>query len=157
MSLARWDPFREFQNLENEMNRLFRRQLSGASGPQQDLTASQFAPPVDVYEDDRKLSIKMDVPGINSKDLDIRIDGNLLTVSGERKFETEEKKENFRRVEREYGSFYRSFTLPASADTDNIDATFENGTLRIDIAKRADQRAKQIKIAEGATKGKKAA
>ncbi|HEU5403336.1 MAG TPA: Hsp20/alpha crystallin family protein [Terriglobales bacterium] len=157
MSLARWNPFQELQNLETEMNRIFRRQLSGAARSEHDLTASQFAPPVDVYEDDGKLSIKMDVPGIDSKDLDIRVDGNLLTVSGERKFETEEKKENFRRVEREYGSFSRSFTLPASADTDNINASFENGTLRIDISKRADSRAKQIKIAEGSTKGKKAA
>lgn len=157
MSLARWDPFREFQNLENEMNRLFRHRLSGAPRSEEALTTSQFAPPVDVYEDDSKLSIKMDVPGVDSKDLDIRVDGNLLTVSGERKFEAEEKKENFRRVEREYGSFSRSFTLPASADTDNVSANFENGTLRIDIAKRADSRAKQIKIAEGSTKGKKAA
>lgn len=123
MSLARWDPFREFQNLENEMNRLFRHRLSGAPRSEEALTTSQFAPPVDVYEDDSKLSIKMDVPGVDSKDLDIRVDGNLLTVSGERKFEAEEKKENFRRVEREYGSFSRSFTLPASADTDNAAPT----------------------------------
>lgn len=157
MSLARWDPFRELQNLEHEMNRLFRRQFAGAARPEEALTASQFAPPVDVYEDDSKLSIKMDVPGIDTKDLDIRVDGNLLTVSGERKFETEEKKENFRRVEREYGSFSRSFTLPASADPEKISANCENGTLRIDIAKRADSRTKQIKIAEESTRGKKAA
>lgn len=157
MSLARWDPFREFQNLENEMNRLFRRQLSGASASEEALITSQFAPPADVYEDDSKLSIKMDVPGINAKDLSVRVDGNLLTVSGERKFESEEKKENFRRVEREYGSFSRLFTLPASADTDKIGVDFENGTLRIDIAKRADSRTKQIKISEESTRGKKAA
>jgi len=157
MSLARWDPFRELQNVENEMNRLFRRRLSGASAPEEALTTSQFAPPVDVYEDEGKLTIKMDVPGIDAKDLDIRVDGNLLTITGERKFESDEKKENFRRVEREYGFFSRSFTLPASADTDNISADFENGMLRIDIAKRADSRAKQIKVAEGSSKGKKAA
>ena len=157
MSLARWDPFRELQNLENDMNRLFRRQLSGASRPEETLTNSQFAPPVDVYEDDSRLSLKMDVPGIDAKDLDIRVDGNLLTVSGERKFEKEEKKENFRRVEREYGSFSRSFTLPSSADTNNINANFENGTLRIDITKRANSRAKQIQIGEAATRSKKAA
>lgn len=157
MSLARWDPFQELQTLENEMDRLFRRQLSGASRPEDALTASQFAPPVDVYEDDSKLTIKMDVPGIDAKDLNVRVEGNTLSVSGERKVETEEKKENFRRLERQYGAFSRSFSLPASADTDNIDATFENGTLRINIAKRADSRTKQVKIAEGSTKGKKAA
>jgi len=156
MSLARWDPFREFPNLETEMNRLFRRQ-PGASRPEDVLTTSQFAPPVDVYEDASKLIIKMDVPGIDTKDLDVRVDGNLLTVSGERKLESEEKKENFRRVEREYGSFSRSLTLPASADAENISANFENGTLRIEIVKRADSRARQIKIAEGSTRTKKAA
>jgi len=157
MSLARWDPFRELQNIENEMYRLFRRQAPTTSGPEEALATSQFAPPVDVYEDDSKLSVKMDVPGIDAKDLNISTDGNLLTVSGERKFENEEKKENFRRVEREYGSFSRSFTLPASADTDKISADFENGTLRIDIAKRPDSRSKQIKIGEGQSRGKKAA
>jgi HSP20 family protein len=157
MSLARWDPFREFQILEDEMHRLFRRQLSRPSGPEEGLTSSQFAPPVDVYEDDSKLSIKMDVPGIDAKDVDVRLDGNLLTVSGERKFESDEKKEHFRRVERDYGFFSRSLTLPASADTDKISAKFENGTLRIDISKRVDSRTKQIKIAEESTRGKKAA
>ena len=157
MSLARWDPFQELQTLENEMNRLFRRQLSGASRPEEAVTNSQFAPPIDVYEDASKLSIKMDVPGIDAKDLDIRLDGNVLTVTGEREFESEEKKENFRRVEREYGSFSRSFTLPGSADPDQISANYENGTLRIDITKRADSRTKQIKVAEEPTRGKKAA
>lgn len=157
MSLARWDPFRELQSLENQMNRLFRRGFSENSRPEEALAMSQFAPPVDVYEDDSKLSIKMDIPGIDAKDLSIRTDGNLLTVSGERKFEDEENKDNYRRVEREYGSFSRSFTLPASADTDKITADFENGTLRIDIAKRPDSRSKQIKIGEGQSTGKKAA
>jgi HSP20 family protein len=157
MSLARRDPFRELHNLENEMNRLFRRQISAAPRPEETLTTSQFAPPVDIYEDDSKLSIKMDVPGVDAKDLDIRVDNNLLTVTGERKLESEDKKENFRRVEREYGSFSRSFTLPASADTDKISASCENGTLRIDIAKRADSRTKQIKVGEGSTSGTKAA
>jgi HSP20 family protein len=157
MSLARWDPLREFQNLENEIHRLFRRQLSGASRSEEPLTASQFAPPVDVYEDDSKVSIKMDVPGIDAKDLNIRLDGNLLTLSGERKVESEDKKENFRRVEREYGFFSRSFTLPASADPDKISANCENGTLRIDIAKRAASGTKQIKIGEEPMRGNKAA
>jgi HSP20 family protein len=101
--------------------------------------------------------MKVDVPGVDTKDLDVRVDGNRLTVSGERKIDREEKKENFRRVEREYGSFSRSFNLPASADTDNVRANFENGTLRIDVPKRADLRAKQIKIGEGSAPVKKAA
>jgi HSP20 family protein len=156
MSLARWDPLREFQNVETNINRVLRRQLSGAARPEENLT-SEFVPPVDIYEDDNKFSMKVDVPGVDTKDLDVRVDGNRLTVSGERKIDREEKKENFRRVEREYGSFSRSFNLPASADTDNVRANFENGTLRIDVPKRADLRAKQIKIGEGSAPVKKAA
>jgi HSP20 family protein len=148
MSLARWDPFLELKTFENEMNRLLRRPRPGASHPEDTLIGSQFAPPVDIYEDDTKLSIKMDVPGIDANDLDIRVDGNVVTVSGERKLESEEKKENFRRVEREYGAFSRSFTLPASADTDNVNANFENGTLRIGVPKRANSRGKHIRLNE---------
>jgi HSP20 family protein len=156
MSLARWDPLRESHNFETSMNRVLRRQLSGAAAPEENLT-SEFVPPVDIYEDDNKFGMKMDVPGVDTKDLDIRVDGNRLTVSGERKIDREEKKENFRRVEREYGSFSRSFNLPPSADIDNVSAFFENGTLRIDVPKRADLRAKQIKIGEGSAQVKKAA
>lgn len=150
MSLARWDPFLEFRTLENQMNRLFRRQL--ADRPEEALTSAEFSPAVDVYEDDNKLTLKVEVPGIDANDLDIRVDGNMLTISGERKFEREEKKENFRRVERAYGSFSRSFTLPSSADTDNVKASFENGVLQIEVPKRAEARGKQIKIGE-ATRG----
>jgi HSP20 family protein len=92
MSLARWDPLLELRNIENEMNRLFRRQLAGTSRPEETLTSSQFAPPVDVYEDDGKISITMDVPGIDVKDVDIRVESNMLSVSGERKLETEERR-----------------------------------------------------------------
>lgn len=148
MSLARWDPFPELRTLEREMNRLFRHQLAAAALPEEALTSAQFAPPVDIYEDENRLTFKMEVPGIDPKDLDIRVDGNMLTVSGERKFESEEKKENFRRVERAYGSFSRSFTLPPSADVDSVKANFEDGVLQIDVPKRPEARGKQIKVSE---------
>jgi HSP20 family protein len=158
MSLARWDPFRELRAIENRINRPFRRPLDWWAAPEEGLTTAEFAPPVDVYEDENKLAFKMEVPGIDPKDLDIRVDGQTLTITGERKLETEEKKENFRRMEREYGCFCRSFTLPGPADMDEINANFENGMLEIDVPKRAEARGRQIKL--GITteaKGKKAA
>src|SRR5215471_20705905 len=107
--LTRWDPFREFTTLQDRMNRLFR----GSYGEGQEaLTTSSFAPPVDVYEDEHNITLKIEVPGIDEKDINVRLENNTLTVHGERKFEKEEKEENFRRVERRYGSFTRSFTLP---------------------------------------------
>src|SRR5216117_1504016 len=122
--LARWDPFREFSTMKdrmNRMNRLFRESYS-PEGPEEALTSSSFAPPVDIYEDEHNITLKMEVPGIDEKDIDVRIENNTLSVRGERKFEKEEKEENFRRVERQYGSFTRSFTMPSSVETENIQA-----------------------------------
>src|SRR5580692_9368842 len=107
--LTRWDPFREFSTLQDRMNRLFRD--SNSEGRDESLTTSNFAPAVDVYEDEHNVTLKIEVPGIDEKDIDVRIENNVLTVDGERKFEKEEKEENYRRVERQYGSFTRSFTL----------------------------------------------
>jgi HSP20 family protein len=95
----------------------------------------------------------MEVPGIKQEDLDIHIDGNTLSVDGERKVEQDEKRENFRRVERQYGSFSRSFELPSSADCDKISANFQDGILQIEVPKRAEARGKQIQIGGGTAKG----
>src|SRR5216684_7664779 len=105
--ITRWDPFREFSTLQDRMNRLFRE----SHGPEREesLSASVFAPPVDVYEDEHNVTLKIEVPGIDEKDIDVRIENNTLTVHGERKFEKDEKEENYRRVERQYGSFTRTF------------------------------------------------
>jgi len=105
--LTRWDPFREFSTMQdrmNRMNRLFRESCS-AEGPEEALTTTSFAPPVDIYEDEHNITLKLEVPGIDEKDIDVSIQNNTLTVRGERKIEKEEKEENFRRVERQYGSF----------------------------------------------------
>src|SRR5207253_8608955 len=101
-------------------NRLFRDSYGDAR--EEALTTSTFAPPVDVYEDEHNITLKIEVPGIDEKDIDVRIENNTLTVHGERKFEKEEKEENFRRVERQYGSFPRSFTLPTTVDPNNVQA-----------------------------------
>jgi HSP20 family protein len=125
------------------MNRLFR---DSYGEREEALTTSSFAPAVDVYEDDHNLTLKIEVPGIDEKDIDVRVENNVLTVHGERKFEKEEKEENFRRVERQYGSFTRSFTLPNTVDTDRVQANYEKGILKIQLAKKAEAKPKQIKV-----------
>jgi len=149
--LTRWEPFRELQDRMDRMNRLFRESYR-PEGPEEALTSSSFAPPVDIYEDEHNITLKMEVPGIDEKDLDVRIENNTLAVRGERKFEKEEKEENFRRVERQYGSFTRSFTLPSSVETENIQASYDKGVLAIRLAKKAEAKPKQIKVKVGGEK-----
>jgi HSP20 family protein len=152
--LTRWEPFREFSTMQdrmNRMNRLFRESYS-PEGPEEALTTTNFAPPVDIYEDEHTITLKMEVPGIDEKDIDVRLENNTLTVHGERKFEKEEKEENFRRVERQYGSFTRSFTLPSSVDTGQVSAHYDKGVLKINLAKKAEAKPKQIKVNVGSEK-----
>src|SRR5512143_3727965 len=122
--ITRWDPFREFSTLQDRMNRLFRDSY-GSEGREEALTTSTFAPAVDVYEDEHNVTLKVQVPGIDEKDIDVRIENNTLTLHGERKFEKEEKEENYRRVERQYGSFTRTFTLPNTVDTEKVQADYD--------------------------------
>jgi len=133
------------------MNRLFREPF-GPEGREESLTTTTFAPPVDVYEDEHNVTLKIEVPGIEEKDIDVRIENNTLTVHGERKFEKEEKEENYRRVERQYGSFTRSFTLPNTVDPDQVHATYDKGVLKISMAKKAEAKPKQIKVNVGSEK-----
>src|SRR2546428_12869840 len=152
--LTRWDPFREFSTMQdrmNRMNRLFRESYS-PEGPEEALTTTSFAPPVDIYEDEHNITLKIEVPGIDEKDIDIRVENNLLTVHGERKIEKEEKEENYRRVERQYGSFTRTFTLPNTVDTENVQANYDKGVLKITLPKKAEAKPKQIKVNVGSEK-----
>ena len=144
--ITRWDPSREFSTLQERMNRLFRDSFGDG---QEALSTSTFAPPVDVYEDEHNVTLKIEVPGIDEKDIEVRIENNTLTVHGERKFEKEEKEENYRRVERQYGSFTRSFTLPNTVDHENVQANYEKGVLKIKLAKKAEAKPKQIKVNVG--------
>jgi len=152
--LTRWEPFRELSTIQdrmNRMNRLFRESYS-PEGPEEALTTTNFAPPVDIYEDEHQIALKLEVPGIDEKDIDVRIEGNTLTVHGERKIEKEEKEENFRRIERQYGSFTRSFTLPSSVDPGQVSAHYDKGVLKINLAKKAEAKPKQIKVNVGSEK-----
>jgi len=151
--LTRWEPFREFATLQDRMNRLFRESFN--EGRDESLTTSTFAPAVDVYEDEHKVALKIEVPGIEEKDIDVRVENNTLTVHGERKIEKEEKEENYRRVERQYGSFTRTFTLPTTVDTENVSAHYDKGVLKITLPKKAEAKPKQIKVHVGSEKGEK--
>jgi HSP20 family protein len=142
---TRWDPLRDLATLQNRLNRFVRESYS-PEGPEDTLTTSSFAPPVDVYEDEHHIILKIEVPGIDEKDIDVRIENTNLIIHGERKFEKEEKEENFRRVERQYGSFTRSFTLPSSVDPGQVNADYEKGVLKIKLAKKAEAKPKQIKV-----------
>src|SRR5580658_5685081 len=149
--LTRWEPIREFATLQDRMNRLFRDSFS-SDVQDQSLATSAFAPPVDVYEDEHNVTLKIEVPGIDEKDIDVRIENNTLTVHGERKFEKEEKEENYRRVERQYGSFTRTFTLPNTVDQESVRADYDKGVLKVTLAKKAEAKPKQIKVNIGSQK-----
>ena len=152
--LTRWEPFRDFSTMQarmNRMNRLFRESYN-PEVPVDSLTTTTFAPPVDIYEDEHNITLKLEVPGIEEKDIDVSVENSTLTVHGERKIEKEEKEENFRRVERQYGSFTRSFTLPSSVDPGQVTAHYDKGVLKIKLAKKAEAKPKQIKVNVGSEK-----
>jgi HSP20 family protein len=142
MLISRWDPIRQGASLQNRFNSLFR-ELNEAEAP---LATAAFAPAVDIYEDDKKVVLKLEVPGIKQKDLDVSIENKTLTVKGERRFEAEEKEENFHRIERRYGAFYRAFTLPSTVDTEHVDAKYNAGVLKLELLKKPEAQPKQIKI-----------
>ena len=149
MTLTRFVPFRSGLNdvavLQNRLNSIFQ-DFARTEDGSETLSVGNFVPAVDVYEDAEKLVLKLEVPGIRREDLDIRVEGRTLTVKGERKFESEEKEENFHRIERRYGSFVRSFTLPATVNTEKVDATSADGVLSISFAKKPEAQPKQIQV-----------
>ena len=146
-SLAQRQPFQERNSLQQEMNRLFdsffgKRPMAF----EEDLTDWGFGPPVDVYEDDETLRFLIEIPGIDEKDIRVEVENNVLTVRGERKLEKDVNEKNFRRMERHYGMFSRSFTLPHTVDSDKIEANYAHGVLTLQMAKRAGAKPKQIKV-----------
>ncbi len=151
MAITRWDPFRDVLALQNRMNSLFQ-DFSRGQGEAETVATAAFVPPVDVYEDEHKVILKLEVPGMKQEDFDIRVENNTLTVRGERKFEKEEKEENFHRIERRYGSFYRAFTVPSTVNTENVAASYDAGVLKIELEKRAEAKPKQIKVSVGSAK-----
>ena len=154
MAIIRWDPFREMVTMREKMNRLFEDSLA-QKGEDKDMMTSNWAPAVDIYETANELVLAAEVPGIEEKDIEIKIEDNTLTLRGERKFEKETKEENFHRIERSYGSFFRAFSLPNSVDTERIEAEHENGVLRVIMPKRQELKPKTVKILKTGEKPKK--
>ena len=143
--LTRWDPLRDVATMQNRLNR-FVRELYSPEGPEEALTTTGFAPPVDVYEDEHNITLKIEVPGIDEKDIDVRIENNTLTVHGERKFEKEEKDKKYHRIERSYGNFLRSFTLPDGADGSKASAEFQDGVLKVHLPKSEKAKPKAVEV-----------
>jgi HSP20 family protein len=143
--LTRWEPIRELAHFQDRMNRLFNESFNPVTN-QESLTAGSFVPPVDVYEDEQGIRLKVEVPGIDEKDIDIRLENNLLTIRGERNLEKETKEENYHRMERSYGSFTRSFSLPNTVNQEDVQASYSKGVLTVHLGKRAEARPKQIKV-----------
>ena len=147
MTIVRWEPFRSLVALQERMNRLFDESARGAGrGQEEDWSMGAWSPAVDIYEKGTDVVLKAELPGIDPKDVDIRIENNVLTLRGERKFEEETKQENYHRVERSYGAFTRAFTLPSTVDTGNVKAEYKDGVLRITLPKREDAKPKQIQV-----------
>ncbi len=142
-SITRWDTYHGLSGLQEQVNRLFETSFKGRSD---NSALTTWAPAVDIYETENELVVKADLPDINEKDLDVRIENNTLTVRGERKFEKKVEEENYLRVERTYGSFSRSFSLPNTVNSEAIKAVYKNGVLTVELPKRAESKPKQIKV-----------
>jgi HSP20 family protein len=151
-SVIRWDPFRNANALQDHFNRLFESSFTG-NGSESAVTT--WAPAVDIQETENELTLKADLPGIDEKDIDVRIENNTLTLRGERKFEKKVNEDNYLRVERSYGSFSRTFSLPNTINTEAINAEYKNGVLTVQMPKRAESKPKQVKVNVGATNGTK--
>ena len=144
--LTRWEPSRGLATLQDQINRLFSSSLDQTG---EEASLSAWAPAVDIYETEHELVVKADLPDIDPKDLDIRVENNILTIRGERKFEKNVNEENYLRVERSYGSFARSFTLANTVNAEAIKADYQNGVLTLSIPKREEAKPKQIKVNVG--------
>jgi HSP20 family protein len=149
MAITRFDPFRDLMTLQDRMNRMFTDSYAGRGngGTDEDWAlGGSWAPAVDIYEHDGNIVLKAELPGIDAKSVDVRVENNVLTLRGERKFDNEVKRESYHRVERAYGTFMRSFTLPNVVDTENIKAEYKDGVLRMTLPKKAEAKPRQISI-----------
>jgi len=145
MALVRWEPARELSSLQSEMNRLFSSFFGDV-----DEGARRWTPAMDLMEAEDHLVLKADLPGLSEEDVQIEVRDNVLTVSGERKAEQEEKRDGYYRVERSFGRFARSLTLPEGIDADAIEASFDKGVLEVRIPKPAERQPRRISIGRGA-------
>ena len=146
MAVVRWDPFRELGMLQDRMNRLFDDAGRGWRADEPAATTS-WSPSVDIFETEGEIIVKAELPGLDRKDIVLHLENNVLTLRGVRKFEKETKDENYHRIERSYGAFNRSFSIPATVDEEKIRADYKDGVLKIVLPKKEQAKPKQIKIA----------
>lgn len=145
MNIVKYDPFRELRSLQDEMTRLFSGVAPSGYG-RDEMMHGAWSPSVDIFEDKDKLILEAELPGMKQEDFDISVENNVLTLHGERKFEKKNDQDNYHRVERSYGSFTRSFTLPQTVTAEGATADFENGVLRVSLPKREETKARKIEI-----------
>jgi len=145
MAIVRWEPFRDLLATQSHLDRLFREAFSPVWG-EGELSTRTWAPPVDIYENGDSLVLKAELPGVDPKDVEVRVEDNTLYLKGERKFEKEVKEQSYHRVERSYGTFTRSFSLPNSIDSDKVQAEYKDGILTLTMPKREEAKPKTIKI-----------
>jgi HSP20 family protein len=153
MNIVKYDPFRELRSLQEEMNRLFNLGVSRSEGSE-DIVRGAWSPSVDIFENQDKIILEAELAGMKPEEVDISIENNVITLKGERKFEKTEDNDNYHRVERSYGSFVRSFTLPRTVVSDEAEANFENGILSITLPKREEAKARKIEIKGSDAKAK---
>ncbi len=149
MALVRWEPLREIARLQDDVNRFFDNRVWRWRTANEEELSAHFVPAVDIYEDNDKLALTVELPGMVAKDVDVRIENGVLTIKGERKIEKEDKKENYIRVERTYGTFTRSFNLPNTVDSEKVKADFQNGLLEVTIPKKEETKPRTIQIKVG--------
>ncbi|MEW6554378.1 MAG: Hsp20/alpha crystallin family protein [Actinomycetota bacterium] len=148
MAIVRWDPFRDLLNLQDEVNSLFRRSFfRGVEVPAAVETTVSWAPALDMHEDSEKLTVEVELPGLEAKDIDISLEDDILHIKGERKFGSEVKEENYHRIERAYGYFERNIPLPRKVNGEKVSASVNGGVLRIELPKADEAKPKQIPIA----------
>jgi HSP20 family protein len=150
-TITRWDQTRGLTSLQDQVNRLFEDSFTRDRSGHADLAT--WAPPVDIYETENELVVNADLPDLQEKDIDVRVENNMLTIRGERKFD-DANEDNYLRVERNYGSFMRSFTLPNTVSSENIRAEYRNGVLSLHMAKLEESKPKQVKISVSANGNK---
>jgi len=145
MAIVRWEPFRDLLSTQRDFDRLFREAFSPAFG-ERELSTRTWAPAVDIYENGDNLVLKAELPGVKPEDVELRVEDNTLYLKGERKFEKEVKEENYHRVERSYGTFARSFSLPNTIDSEKVHAEYKDGILTLTMPKKEEAKPKTIKI-----------
>ena len=141
MSLIKWDPFRELDTLHSRLGNFLGREW------ERPMSTTAWNPSVDIFENDNDVVVKAELPGLDAKDIELKLENNVLTLKGERRFEKEATEENYHRIEREYGTFSRSFSLPMAVNEDKVAAEFKDGILKIVLPKKEEAKPKPIKIA----------